>query len=73
MRDRSRDGVGSRTEPDPSRVLPQLSDEQWDLIRDLFQPPEPDPRGGRPRVDSRRCLEGVLWVLRAGAQTTQPE
>jgi transposase len=45
-----------------------LSDEQWVLIADLLADPAPDPRGGRPRHDSRRCLEGVLWVLRSGAR-----
>ena len=45
-----------------------LSDEQWLLIADLLADPAPDPRGGRPRHDPRRCLEGILWVLRSGAR-----
>ena len=45
-----------------------LSDEQWSLIADLLADPAPNPRGGRPRHDPRRCLEGVLWVLRSGAR-----
>ncbi len=45
-----------------------LSDEQWLLIADLLADPAPNPRGGRPRHDPRRCLEGVLWVLRTGAR-----
>jgi transposase len=55
-------------EPEVCSVCPQLSDEQWSLIADLFPIPKPDPRGGRPRVDSRQCLEGILWVLRSGAR-----
>jgi transposase len=55
-------------EPEVSIVRPQLSDEQWALISDLFAGPLPDPRGGRPRADSRHCLEGILWVLKSGAR-----
>lgn len=68
MSDRSRDAAGSRMEPESNAVRPQLSDEQWALIQDLFKPPKQNPKGGRPRVDSRACLEGVLWVLRSGAR-----
>ena len=68
MLDRSRVSAGSKMEPEVRSVCPQLSDEQWSLISDLFRIPQPDPRGGRPRVDSRRCLEGILWVLRSGAR-----
>jgi transposase len=68
MLDRSRARAGSKMEPEVCSVCPQLSDEHWSLISDLFPVPQPDPRGGRPRVDSRQCLEGILWVLRSGAR-----
>jgi len=68
MTDRSRVETGSRMEPDAFVVQPQLSDEQWSLIADLFSNPEPDPRGGRPRADVRRCFEGIVWILRSGAR-----
>jgi transposase len=55
-------------EPGTRFFRPQLSDEQWALVSDLFQSPKPSPKGGRPRVDARACLEGVLWVLRSGAR-----
>jgi transposase len=55
-------------EPEVRSTSPQLTDEQWSLISDLFPVPKPDPRGGRPRADSRQCLEGILWVLRTGAR-----
>jgi len=60
---RGRNHTGSRTEPKP-----ELSDKQWFLIADLFANPDPSPEGGRPRVDPRACLEGILWVLRSGAR-----
>ncbi|WP_145366092.1 transposase [Stratiformator vulcanicus] len=28
----------------------------------------PSELGGRPRVNPRACLEGVLWVLKSGAR-----
>jgi len=68
MPDRSREQAGSRMEPDTNFPPPQLTDEQWLLVADLFPVPAPDPRGGRPRADARQCLEGILWVLRAGAR-----
>ena len=60
--------VCSRMEPDLNLPQPQLTDEQWLLISEVFPVPVPDPRGGRPRTDARRCLEGILWVLRSGAR-----
>jgi len=68
MTDRSRVSAGSKMEPEVRSANPQLSDEQWSLISDLFPMPQPDARGGRPLVDSRQCLEGILWVLRSGAR-----
>jgi transposase len=65
---RSRVSAGSKMEPEVNSPCPQLSDEQWSLISDLFAAPKPNPRGGRPRADARQCLEGILWVLRSGAR-----
>ena len=55
--------AGSRMEPEP-----QLTDEQWLLIADLFVDEPPSEKGGRPRRSSRECVEGILWVLRTGAR-----
>ena len=49
-------------------IEPQLSDEHWQLISDLFANPAPSPKGGRPMADPRACLEGILWILRSGAR-----
>ncbi len=54
---------GSRTEPQ-TRFL---TDEQWNLIADLFPDKEMTRRGGRPPVLHRDCFEGALWILTTGA------
>jgi len=54
--------TGSRTVPNAF-----LTDSQWNLIKDLFEDDDPSPLGGRPRVDARACLEGILWILKTGA------
>jgi transposase len=41
-----------------------LTDEEWNLIADVF--PEP-AETGRPRRDPRTVLNGILWVLRTGS------
>jgi transposase len=67
MANRSRRTVessaGSKTEP-----VFELTDEQWNLISDLFPDKRVGPKGGRPSVKSRPCVEGILWILRTGAR-----
>ena len=46
----------------------ELSDEQWVVIADLFPEYVPSEKGGRPPVPPRPCLEGIIWILRTGAQ-----
>ena len=55
--------AGSTTEPEY-----ELTDEQWNLISDLFPAKVVGPKGGRPPRDSRDCVEGILWILRSGAR-----
>jgi len=45
----------------------RLTDRQWDLIRKHLPAHKPAPKGGRPWVDDRKCLEGILWILWTGA------
>ena len=67
MTKRSRLAVES---PTGSMMEPEfeLTDEQWKLIKDLFPDTPVGPKGGRPVVESRRCFEGILWLLRSGAR-----
>jgi transposase len=41
-----------------------LTDDEWELIEDLFD--EPGVMG-RPPVSRRMVLDGILWILRTGS------
>lgn len=45
---------------------PILSDELWAIIEPLLPEWTPSPKGGHPRVDDRRALTGILFVLKTG-------
>ena len=42
----------------------RLTDEQWDLISDVFAEPK---RTGRPPRDRRQVVDGIIWILRTGS------
>ena len=45
-----------------------LTDEQWAVVELLLPKPIKRADGtGRPRVDNRAILNGILWVMRTGA------
>lgn len=41
----------------------ELSDNEWSVIRTML----PNKPRGIPRVDDRRILNGMFWILRSGA------
>jgi transposase len=43
-----------------------LPDELWNEIEPLLPAHPPQPRGGRPPVDDRLCLRGLIFILRSG-------
>lgn len=45
---------------------PLVSDELWKRIEPLLPPLRPHLQGGRPWVDNRKALTGILFVLRTG-------
>ena len=53
-----------------SEALPtiwRVPDELWAIAEPILRPAE-HPKGGRPWMDTRRALDGVLYVLRTGCQ-----
>jgi transposase len=45
---------------------PVLPDALWNLIEPFLPAPASKPKGGRPRLPDRACIQGVLFVLRSG-------
>jgi len=48
-----------------SKKRHELTDEQWQQLEALLPPQK--PKTGRPRVDHRMILNGIIWLLRTGA------
>src|SRR6516165_7747970 len=51
-----------------ARSGPLLTEAQWKKIAPLLPKPPKQRKGGRPWIDNRRVLEGILWILRSGAR-----
>ena len=45
---------------------PLVSDELWAAMAPLLPEEPAKPKGGRPRCDDRRALEGIVFVLWSG-------
>jgi transposase len=45
---------------------PLVTDELWAVVEPLLPRQRPKPKGGRPRIDDRAALTGVLFVLKSG-------
>jgi len=45
---------------------PLLPDELWARIRPLIPPHPPRPKGGRPPLDDRKVLTGIIFILQTG-------
>jgi transposase len=43
----------------------ELTNTQWERLQPLLPPQK--PKTGRPALDHRRILNGILWILRTGA------
>ena len=45
----------------------ELTDQEWDKIRNIFQLEHPvEGKRGRP-YDNRGIMNGILWIARKGA------
>ena len=43
-----------------------VSDELWEVVQPLLPKEPPKPQGGRPRIDDRAALTGIVFVLKSG-------
>jgi hypothetical protein len=56
-------GVIQAPEPGPHNMRYELTDFEWAAIRPFL----PNKPCGVPRVNDRRVLNGIFWMLRSGA------
>jgi transposase len=47
-------------------MKPLVTDALWDMVAPRLPRHRAQPRGGRPWMDDRATLNGVLYVLRTG-------
>ena len=40
-----------------------VTDELWAVVEPLLPPESPKPKGGRPRINARAVLAGILFVV----------
>jgi transposase len=43
-----------------------VTDELWDVVEPLLPEESSKLNGGRPRIDDRAALTGILFVLKSG-------
>ena len=43
-----------------------VTDDLWETIEPLLPPEPPKPQEGRPRVEDRAALSGIIFVLKSG-------
>lgn len=43
-----------------------MTDELWEVVEPLLPKEPPKPEGGRPRIDDRAALTGIIFVLKSG-------
>jgi hypothetical protein len=57
--------------PEPIQLpgLPALTEALWEQLRPLLPPQK--PQTGRPAVDHRLIVEGMLWVVRTGSRLSR--
>src|SRR6188474_2348147 len=47
-------------------AAPLVSDALWSFFSPLLPPHPPRPKGGRPPINDRAALTGILFVLKSG-------
>src|SRR5260221_11251022 len=62
----ARSSPGSITREESIMAKPLLPDELWEIIEPILPPWTPSPKGGQPRLDDRKALTGILFVLKTG-------
>jgi transposase len=62
----ARHDAGPLTREASIMAKPLLSDELWEVIEPVLPKWAPSPKGGQPRLDDRKVMAGILFVLKTG-------
>lgn len=62
---READPVGIALNPNQAINRKDITDIQWEKLQPLLPPQKPSK--GRPNLDHRQIINGILWILRTGA------
>ena len=46
----------------------RVPDDLWDRVKGVLDKRDPAPESGRPRIDQRAALNGIIFILRTGCQ-----
>ena len=60
--------MAARARRDAEPTIWRIPDDLWLIVRHVLPPGEQRRSRGRPWIDSRRIVDGVLYVLRTGCQ-----
>jgi putative transposase len=52
----------------PLPTIWEVSDELWKIIEPILNELDPAPATGRPRIDLRAALDGIIYQMRSGCQ-----
>ena len=56
---------------EPLPTIWNAPDKLWEQILPVLHDLDPEPRTGRPRVDQRKALDGLIYQMRSGVQWNQ--
>ena len=52
----------------PLPTIWEVSDELWNTIQPILDELDPPAKTGRARIDQRKALNGIIYVMRTGCQ-----
>jgi len=54
---------------EPLPTIWNVPDDLWsDFIEPILRKHDPEPHTGRPRIDQRQALDGIIFIMRSGCQ-----
>jgi transposase len=54
--------------PEPLPTIWNVPDDLWEMIQRILEVYDPPNKMGRPRIDQRKALDGILYRARTGCQ-----